>query len=111
MSIAECTLVPVSILELEPLDPAGARLHEHLRVLDDGEARPLTVEGMAFIKQLALNDPQLVAFRRRWIGILRELDRLPPGHPLAAGLWDCVCFPDDLPDLKRLRPPKGNTRP
>jgi hypothetical protein len=55
---------------------------------------------------LHLNDPEYVFRRRQVIALLGELEKRRPD---LYGLW--LGFPDDLPDLARLRPPGGNERP
>lgn len=58
------------------------------------------------IELLGLDSPQSTGFRLLWIGIVALAERYDPS--LYRRLMG---FPDDLPDLKRLRPPGGNTRP
>jgi hypothetical protein len=58
------------------------------------------------IELLGLDSPQSTEFRLLWIGIIALAERYDPS--LYRRLMG---FPDDLPDLKRLRPPGGNTRP
>lgn len=55
-----------------------------------------------------LLDPgvRVTEFRLLWIGIIALAERYGPS--LYRRLMG---FPDDLPDLKRLRPPDGNLRP
>jgi hypothetical protein len=55
---------------------------------------------------MLLDSEEARAYRRRWISILRLAQRYAP--ELYEELLSC---PPDLPDLSRLRPPGGNTRP
>jgi hypothetical protein len=62
-----------------------------------------------FIKQLYLNHPRLITFRRETMRLIRTLAASTDSEA-ALALQRLVGFPDDLPDLRTLRPP-GNTRP
>jgi hypothetical protein len=58
------------------------------------------------VEALHLNDPVYVFRRRKMSALLEELEkRRPDLH----GVW--LGYPDDRPDLGRLRPPGGNERP
>ena len=58
------------------------------------------------IELLDLNDPRKVEFRSLWIVVVSLSERLAPELHLRV-----VGYPTDLPDLSRLRPPSGNSRP
>lgn len=95
---------------LQVLDPCQEALGEQLRVQEDGRIEGLTAAGMALIQKLELDAPDLTAFRQRMLRVLRVLAESP--HPEAAiVLKEYLSFPDDLPDLRPLRPPAGNSRP
>lgn len=55
---------------------------------------------------MGLNRREAREFRRTWIGIIRLAKEYDP--QLYQRLMG---FPDDLPNLARLRPPGGNLRP
>ena len=58
------------------------------------------------VEALHLSDPEYVVRRRQMMALLEELERRRPDlHATWLG------YPDDLPDLLRLRPPGGNSRP
>jgi hypothetical protein len=91
------------------LDPRVEGLGRHLQVDEAGTLTGLTAEGSLFIDKLALNGSRLVAFRRRileGVQFLRE-----SSDPRAAPMLVAILgFPESLPDLRVLRPPR-NTRP
>jgi len=68
------------------------------------EAR--TKEAAKLIDKLLLNSEECRAFRRRLISIIRL------AHEHSHELYrELMGYPADLPDLSRLRPPGGNSRP
>lgn len=75
-------------------------------VYDDGAIDGLTKESERLIRMLDLDDEDYRRWRRTWIRILELAQRYDP--PLYQQLMG---FPEDLPDLARLRPPGGNGRP
>lgn len=84
-------------------DPSQTLLHSAVTVQPDGTIRGHTPEAVATIEHLGLNDRHYTAFRRVWIRIVESLP--------AAVLAEVLGFPSDLPDLSKLRPPGGNTKP
>ncbi|EDY16037.1 HNH endonuclease [Chthoniobacter flavus Ellin428] len=86
-------------------DPCHVALAQCLRFKGDGNVEALNADGEMIIETLELDDPRLVEFRRRKIGILRSL---------AADNWalfvEEMRFPTDIPDLTQENPPE-NTRP
>lgn len=85
---------------LVTLSGAGAR------VAEDGVLHANTPEARRLIELLGLDSPQSTEFRMLWIGIIAMAARYDP--ELHARLMG---YPEDLPDLRRLRPPGGNERP
>lgn len=60
-------------------------------------------EVQRLIRQLDLNSPRLKKWRILWIRIVELAEAYePPLHSMLVG------FPEDLPDLKRLRPPHNS---
>jgi hypothetical protein len=87
-------------------DPCRVMLRPDVRVDEDGTIRATSPEARRLIRRLGLDDPEYTEFRLLWIGITV----LAALH--APDLWRrFMGFPDDLPDLGRLRPPQGNTLP
>jgi hypothetical protein len=72
----------------------------------DGTVRGLDGEASRVVLVLDLNSPRLVEWRIMWMRIIElaaERDRWL--------LQKLIGFPADLPRLRRLRPPTGNSRP
>jgi hypothetical protein len=72
----------------------------------DGSIRGFSADGERLILVLDLNAPRMVAWRLLW---MRLID-------LAAAYdsdlsTSIMAYPEDLPNLARLRPPGGNSRP
>ncbi len=83
---------------------------DHLRSRGNGIVDALSESGAEVIDLCRLNRPLLVATRRRilnLIAVLRSFDR----PDAVAALRDLLGYPNDLPNLRTLRPPDGNTRP
>ncbi len=72
----------------------------------DGVLHARSLEAARLIERLGLNSDQSVEFRFLWIGIIALAAKRSP---------DLYCrlmgFPKDLPDLNKLRPPGGSSRP
>ena len=87
-------------------DPAKALLAGAVTVQADGRIVGHTAEARRLVLALRMNAPDAVHFRRLWIEIVTLAARFAPD------LYGRVMgYPDDLPNLARLRPPAGNTRP
>ena len=93
------------------LNPAQDSLSEHLEVHDeDGLIVGRTDEGKKSIRILRLNDPAVCQHRRRAL-VVRDLERENPDNLAVHELFVQIFgYPDDIPDLRRLRPPHGNTK-
>lgn len=87
-------------------DPTAVLLGPGVQVTGDGMLHADTPEAARLIELVGLNRPRLREFRELWIRIVRLAAVAEPD--LYRRL---LGFPDHLPDLKRLRPPGGNTRP
>jgi hypothetical protein len=95
------------MLELAPCSDAFG---DHIRVGDDGMAVGLTPHGSALIDRLMLNESERVRFRFRTLRLIQALAE--SSNPAAGALLaEFLGYPDNLPDLRRLRPPGGNLRP
>ena len=73
---------------------------------EDGVLHANAVEAARAIELVRLNRPRLIEFRKLWISIIRLATAADP-----VLYQRLLGFPDDLPNLKRLRPPSGNTWP
>lgn len=77
-----------------------------VHVYEDGVIEGRTPAARRLIRVLGLDDPEYTDFRLLWLGIValaKTHDRSLYGKLMG--------YPDDLPNLARLRPPQGNTRP
>jgi hypothetical protein len=86
-------------------DPTTVLMSEAVWVLEDGTMHAHTVDATRLIELLGLDSAPSREFRMLWIGIIALAAQYDTDlyHKLMG-------FPDDLPDLRRLRPPHGNTR-
>ena len=89
----------------ETPDPTAVLLDPDVRVTEDGVIHADGRAAARLIELLGLDSPQSTEFRLLWIGIVALAERYDPS--LYRRL---VGFPDDLPDLSRLRPPGGNSK-
>jgi hypothetical protein len=87
-------------------DPTAVLLAPGVHVTADGTLHADSPEAARLIDLVGLNRPRLREFRGLWIRIVQLAAVAEPD--LYRRL---LSFPDDLPDLQRLRPPGGNTRP
>jgi hypothetical protein len=87
-------------------DPCRVLLQDDIRVLEDGSIQGDTPASRRLIRILGLNDAEHTEFRLLWLGIIALAAR----HD--GGLYQRLLgFPEELPDLTRLQPPEGNSRP
>lgn len=87
-------------------DPCESLTAGQVRVLPDGSLEGRSTQTISLIAKLGLNSPQMNRWRLIWIRnvqLAREND--------SQQYQRLMQYPDDLPDLSRLRPPAGNTRP
>ncbi len=93
------------------IDPTKTAFGEHLRVEKTGQLSALSDDGRFLIYALDLNDELLVKerlFRNKLFDLYIEFGS---SHSSIAELFSqSFSFPSDLPDLKSLRPPDGNSR-
>ncbi len=87
-------------------DPLRVLTGPAVRVEEDGTIHAADPEAARLIELLGLDSPQSAEFRMLWIGIASLAARHEP--ELYRRLMG---YPDDLPDLRRLQPPGGNSRP
>lgn len=87
-------------------DPFLSLVHDRLIVLADGQliGRDPSVERL--IVELDLNSPRLIEWRLTWLQIAQLAARSD------SDLFRKIAgFPSVLPNLQKLRPPLGNSRP
>jgi hypothetical protein len=93
-----------------PVDLAKSNLVQHLELLEDGQVLARSEAGEDIVDICRLNRPILVLARRRILNLVRVLQTST--HPDAVrAIKELLAFSPDLPNLKALRPPKGNSRP
>jgi hypothetical protein len=86
-------------------DPTSVLLSPGVWIAENGRVSSDSSEGSRLIELLGLDSPQFTEYRMLWIGIIALAERYD--RPLYLKLQG---FPNDLPDLSRLRPPQGNNR-
>lgn len=87
-------------------DPTRVLLHAALVLHEDGRVEARTKEAAKLVDKLLLNSEDCQAFRRRWTNIIQLAQEHSP-----ALYRELLGYPPDLPNLARLRPPDGNSRP
>jgi hypothetical protein len=85
-------------------DPCRLLRSSLAATLPDGSLRALDRDTQRLVRQLDLNSPRLKSWRVMWMRIVILAKERDPG--LYSRL---VGFPEDLPDLRKMRPPT-NTR-
>lgn len=87
-------------------DATQVFLDGSVTVQPDGQIIGHSPDACRLISDLRLNSAEAIHFRRLWLEIVAMAYRFVPDlyHRLMG-------YPDDLPDLSRMRPPNGNTRP
>jgi hypothetical protein len=93
---------------LLPVEPTAGMRH-HMEVSSDGTIRGLTPEGKEMIRICRRDRPNLLAFRRLILDVLRLLDR-KRDREAAELRRRYLGYPANLPDLSKLKP-GGNSRP
>jgi 5-methylcytosine-specific restriction endonuclease McrA len=92
-------------LDHEVADPFAMMCVEQIRILPDGTLRGLSQAATKLMMQLDLNSPRMTEWRILW---MRIVDLAKQRDPLL--LKQLIGFPKNLPNLKNLRPPAGNSR-
>jgi hypothetical protein len=87
-------------------DPCQVFVSGDVWVNEDGTIGARTKAARKLVRMLGLDAPEYTEFRLLWLGIVALAEQHDP--ELYRKLMG---FPEDLPDLARLRPPGGNLRP
>lgn len=101
-----CTTCNLAKRDQEIPDPLFVLTSTNVQVSEDGRLHTENADAACLLEILGLDTDDAVEFRMTWIGIIALTAGSNPG--LHRKLMD---FPMELPDLRRLRPPGGNTRP
>lgn len=91
------------------IDPTVVGMGGHLAVGSDGVVRGLTEDGEFLVELLHLNAGRVVQERLRVFRIRDRYEANPSDTGVAADFSESFGFPDELPDLRGLRPPAGNS--
>jgi hypothetical protein len=103
-----CTRCNSARQDVEIIDPTAVPFGEHLRVRADGTIRALTREGQDLIDLLHLDKPPAVEVRQYYLEILRPKKRQPGDAKIHHVFVQAFMYPEDMPDLTKLKPPQGN---
>jgi hypothetical protein len=95
-------------LVLQLPDPTRVPFAKCLSVGDDGIISALNADGADLIDLLHLNDSPVIDTRINYLRIINLRLAYPDDTEVKALFLDAFGYPDDLPDLKALRPPGGN---
>lgn len=87
-------------------DPFAVMRGGRIETRPDGTVHGRDVEARRMVLALDLNSPKLVEWRTMWMRIVELAQEHDPDL-----LRQLIRFPPDLPDLRRLRPPEGNSLP
>jgi hypothetical protein len=91
------------------LNPRMDGMGRHLRVEGGGTVRSLTEEGKFLIQLLHLNGESAVKERYRILRILERYQQNPANQTAKIDFLEAFGYPEDMPDLRSLRPPGGNS--
>jgi hypothetical protein len=87
-------------------DPCKTSLYKHMKLLHSGRFVGLTPQGKRLVEYLMLNSLDRVNDRLMQLYLFETQDRCP-----VEILRSRFGYPMDLPNLAKLKPPKGNIRP
>jgi hypothetical protein len=100
-----CTTCNLAKQNQEIPDPLIVLTRPNVQVSEDGRLHTENADAACLIEILGLDTDDAVEFRMTWIGIVAlAANNNPDLYRKLMG------FPSVLPDLRRLRPPGGNTR-
>jgi 5-methylcytosine-specific restriction endonuclease McrA len=86
-------------------DPCRVLTSDAVKVNEDGTIQTQKREARRLVRTLRLDERPATEFRLLWNSIAILARRFDPG------LWRKIMgFPENLPDLRRLKPPGGNSR-
>jgi len=88
-------------------DPCEEALGRHIRIEPDGKISWLTDVGKKIVKKLRLDSPKATKFRRWMLECQRAIQANPDGKT-ARMFRHFMSYPEDLPDLAKLRPPQNS---
>ena len=102
-----CNSIKRALIAL--LDPTVVALGDHLRVAEDGSITALSPEGLEMIDLFHLDKRPAVEVREEYLLLLRAKREQPDNPTIHALFIRKFGYPTDLPELRRRRPPEGNS--
>lgn len=91
------------------IDPCTNPLGNHVVVYEDGRIEPLTRDGRRLVRMLCMDSNQSTEFRQKTLLLLKALRSKQTAELKKMTDW-WLGPPSDMPNLRKLRPPKGNKR-
>ncbi|NUQ62673.1 MAG: HNH endonuclease [Pirellulales bacterium] len=91
-------------------DPCKEPYGRHVAVDDDGRIEGLTSVGLELIRVCGLDRPRLTEFRARLIQVASHAAQ-HDDEVARKAYQSWLVYPANLPQLSKLRPPRGNRRP
>ena len=92
------------------LDPTWVAFGDHLRQGEDGLLIGSTEDGRDLIDLLHLNESPALIVRRKYSRIILLQQRYPDDAEIESLFLEAFGFPNDMPDLRSMRPPGGNSQ-
>lgn len=89
-------------------DPTRVPFAECLSIDDTGTISALNPSGADLIDLLHLNDSPVIDTRRKYLRLIKLKSSHPNNAEVHDLFVDAFAYPDDLPDLATMRPPRGN---
>jgi hypothetical protein len=93
------------------LDPTQVAFGSHLRLGTGAELIGVTPEGWDLIDLLHLNKNPALKVRQHFLRLLTLKERHPDDPDVEKLFSAAFGFPEDMPDLRKKRPPGDNTMP
>ena len=92
-------------------DPAADIIADHIQLTETGVMFGLTPDGLRMITLLRLNESPALDVRRKYLDISELFAAMPANERIARLYMREFGYPHDMPDLRTLRPPGGNSNP
>lgn len=91
------------LLTIIQIDPCAVAFSEHFHINGEGHIEGISPSAQDMIDLLHLDEDPALATRQRALRVLKLKAKLPDDPEIHALLVDILGFPEDLPDLTRLR--------
>lgn len=103
-----CTRCNSARRDVRILNPTEVAFGTHIKLGENAMLQSLTVEGKDLIDLLHLNENPALKVRQKYLRILVLKAKHPADSVVDQLFLEAFGYPDDLPDLRELRPPGGN---